>query len=94
MDPNRPPTPAPIDPNVLLLGALAWVCGDDMRGQRLLDLTGLDASELRARATDPAMLAATGEFLASHEPDLIACAEALDCSPTDIVAATAALTTG
>lgn len=94
MDPNRPPPAQPIDPSVLLLGALAWVCGDDERGQRLLDLTGLDAAELRARATDPAILAATGEFLASHEPDLIACAEALDCSPTDIVAATTKLSTG
>ncbi len=94
MDPNRQPAPAPIDPDVLLLGALAWVCSDDLRGQRLLDLTGLDASELRARATDPAILAATGDFLSSHEPDLIACAEALDCAPTDIIAATRALTIG
>lgn len=94
MDPNRPDPRATPDPSVVLLGALAWVCGDDMRGQRLLDLTGLDASELRARATESAILVATGEFLSSHEPDLIACAAALDCSPTDIVAATAALTTG
>jgi Protein of unknown function (DUF3572) len=88
MDPNRPPPVEPIDPAVLLLGALAWVCADDARGQRLLDLTGLDAAELRARATDPAILAATGDFLCSHEPDLIASAEALDCTPADIVAAT------
>ena len=94
MDPNRPHPPQPIDPAVLLLGALAWVCADDARGNRLLDLTGLDAGELRARATDPAILAATGDFLCSHEPDLVACAEALDCSPTDIVSATAKLTRG
>lgn len=94
MDPNRPPASEPIDPAVLLLGALAWVCADDARGNRLLDLTGLDAAELRSRATDPAILAATGEFLCSHEPDLVACAEALDCTPTDLVAATRAFTQG
>lgn len=94
MDPNRPPASEQIDPAVLLLGALAWVCADDVRGNRLLDLTGLDAGELRSRATDPAILAATGDFLCSHEPDLIACAEALDCTPTDIVSATRALTQG
>lgn len=94
MDPNRPPAPRPADPAVLLLGALAWVCADDRRAARLLDLTGLDAGQLRLRATDPAILAATGEFLASHEPDLIGCAEALDCVPGDIVAATRALAEG
>lgn len=94
MDPDRPPTAEPIDPAVLLLGALAWVCADDARGNRLLDLTGLDAGELRSRATDPAILAATGDFLCSHEPDLLACAEALDCTPTDLVTATRAFAQG
>lgn len=94
MDPNRPLPAEPVDPAVLLLGALAWVCADDRRADRLLDLTGLDAGALRASATDPAILGATGEFLASHEPDLIACAEALDCTPADLVAATRAFTRG
>ena len=94
MDPNRPLPAEPVDPAVLLLGALAWVCADDRRADRLLDLTGLDAGALRANATDPAILAATGEFLASHEPDLIACAEALDCTPADLVTATRVFTRG
>lgn len=94
MDPNKIPPLPPADPSVLLLGALAWICADDQRAQRLLDLTGIDAAELRARATDPAILAATGEFLSHHEPDLVACATALDCTPGSIVAATNQLTTG
>lgn len=94
MDPDRPQPAEPVDPAVRLLGVLAWICADDDRGNRLLDLTGLDAATLRSRATDPAILAATGDFLCNHEPDLLACAHALDCTPDDIVAATRALTQG
>jgi hypothetical protein len=87
MDPNAPNKRTKPDPVALLLGALAWICGDDDRAGRLLALTGMDGNDLRARATDPIILAATGEFLADHEPDLIACAEALDCTPAALVAA-------
>jgi hypothetical protein len=75
----------------LALHALVWTLGDPGRASRLLDLTGLDASELRARASDPSLLAATLGFLEAHEPDLIACAEALEVKPTELVAARAAL---
>ena len=57
------------------------------RAERLLALTGLDADDLRARAGDPALLAAVLGFLASHEPDLLACADALDIAPEALVAA-------
>jgi len=77
----------------LALQALVWTLGDSARASRLLDLTGLDPSELRARAGDPVLLAATLGFLESHEPDLIACAEALDVKPSQLVAARAALET-
>lgn len=91
MDPNcRAPAATP-DPQVLLLGALAWTCADDKRASRLMDLTGLSPDELRARAAEPGILAALARFLGEYEPDLIACAEALDCTPGDIVAAGAAL---
>lgn len=85
MDPFRPaPAPRP-DATALLLGAMAWICADDDRANRLLAVTGLDSRELRSRATDPAVLVATGQFLADHEPDLIGCARALDCTPLDII---------
>lgn len=80
------------DASVLLLGALAWVCGDDDRAHRFLALTGIDAADLRARATDPAILGAVGQFLADHEPDLLACAEALDLPPATLAAAAGRLT--
>ncbi|RYD54454.1 MAG: DUF3572 family protein [Sphingomonadales bacterium] len=75
----------------LALQALVWTLGDPARASRLLDLTGLDPSELRMRAGDPSLLAATLGFLESHEPDLVACADALDVKPAALVAARARL---
>lgn len=70
---------------MLALRALAYVAGDIELGPRLLDLTGLDAHGLRARAADPAVLAATLQFLAAHEPSLIACATALGVRPAALI---------
>jgi hypothetical protein len=75
----------------LALQALVWTLGDESRARRLLDLTGLDPTDLRARAGDAVVLAATLSFLESYEPDLVACAEALDISPEQLVAARATL---
>lgn len=71
----------------IALQALVWTLGDPGRASRLLDLTGLDPAGLRARAGEPALLAATLGFLESHEPDLIACADALEVPPARLVAA-------
>lgn len=75
----------------LALQALVWTLGDESRARRLLDLTGLDPSELRQRAGEAVVLAATLSFLESYEPDLVACAEALDIAPEQLVAARATL---
>jgi len=75
------------DAQALALSALAWTLGDAGRADRLLALTGLDAASLRARIGDPAVLAATLGFLESHEPDLIACAEAIGTTAAALVAA-------
>lgn len=72
------------DMEIVALRALAWILSDDVRAERLLALTGLAADELRTRAGDATVLAATMDFLCSHEPDLIACARALAISPTDL----------
>lgn len=69
----------------MALRALAYVAGDADLGPRLLELTGLDASGLRARAADSAVLAATLQFLAAHEPSLVACAAALDVRPSALI---------
>jgi hypothetical protein len=75
------------DPQATALAALAWILSDDQRAERLLALTGLDPATLRARAADPALLAALLGHLEAHEPDLIACADALGRDPAALVAA-------
>ena len=77
--------------DAIALQALVWTLGDPGRASRLLDLTGLDPEGLRARAGEPALLAATLGFLEAHEPDLVACAEALLVTPAELVAARAEL---
>lgn len=73
--------------DALALAALAWTVAEPSRAERLLALTGLDPAGLRARAGEPALLGAVLGFLESHEPDLIACADALGVPPEALVRA-------
>jgi hypothetical protein len=75
------------DDAALALRALAWTLGAPDRAARLLALTGLSPADLRARAGSPEVLVASLCFLENHEPDLIACAEALATTPAALVAA-------
>lgn len=75
------------DAVALALSALAWTLADADRADRLLGVTGLDPRSLRARASEPAVLVAVLEFLEQHEPDLLACADALAVPPARIVTA-------
>jgi hypothetical protein len=71
----------PPDPEALALSALAWTLADEARAQRLLALTGLSGADLRERLDEASVLAAVLGFLEAHEPDLLACAEALGVEP-------------
>lgn len=73
--------------SAIALGALGWIVGDGPRASRLLAVTGLDPATLRAGAGEAAVQAAVLGFLESHEPDLIACADALDLAPDLLVRA-------
>lgn len=75
------------DAEAIALAALGWTLADDARAARLLALTGLGAEDLRTRIADPVLLAALLRFLEAHEPDLVACAEALGTGAGDLVAA-------
>ena len=75
------------DAEALALSALAATLGEPRRAERLLAITGLGAAELRARADDPALLAAVLGFLEGHEPDLLAVAEQLGVKPSALVTA-------
>jgi hypothetical protein len=75
------------DAAILALRALAWCLDDSRRADRLLGLTGLTTNDLRARVQTAPVQAAVLGFVESHEPDLIACAEALEVRPERLVAA-------
>ncbi len=80
--------PAPdTNDETIALQALAWTLGDEARAGRLIDTTGLDPDDLRARAGEPAVLTAVLSFLEAHDPDLIACADAIGATPDRLVAA-------
>ena len=81
------------DAVALGLRALAWALAEPPRAMRLLEVTGLQPQHLRSRANDPAVLAAALGFLEAHEPDLVACAAALDVTPPALVRARATLET-
>lgn len=83
--------PRETNAEALALQALVWTLGDESRARRLLDLTGLAPADLRERAGEAVVLTATLSFLESFEPDLVACAAALDISPETLVAARATL---
>ncbi|WP_315900195.1 DUF3572 family protein [Qipengyuania aquimaris] len=72
---------------MLALEALGWALTEERRAERLLSLTGLTPERLRNGITERAVQAAVLEFLAGHEPDLIAAADALNTRPEVLVAA-------
>ncbi len=69
----------------LALSALGWTLSDGARAERLLALTGLNPDDLRSRLGDAQVLAAILGFLEAHEPDLVACAEAIGVAPARLV---------
>ena len=75
------------DAEALALGALGWTLAEPARADRLLALTGLTPADLRARIGEPPLLAAILRFLEAHEPDLIACADALGVAPARLASA-------
>ena len=72
---------------MLVLGALAWILNDESRSKRLLALTGLTPGALREGLADTEVLCAVIDFLAAHEPDLVAAAAALGVEPATLASA-------
>ncbi|WP_425506843.1 DUF3572 family protein [Sphingomonas sabuli] len=81
----------PTDAVSLGLIALATAVSDERRARRFLNLTGIGTEELRARAADPAILAALIRFLEAFEPDLVEVAGEIGVKPDELVAARRAL---
>jgi hypothetical protein len=79
------------DPMLIALAALRWVVAEPARAERILAVTGLTPADLRERAGDSALLAAILAYLEAYEPDLIACAAAIEMPVQALVAAREAL---
>lgn len=85
---ERPsPANSGLTAETLALAALGWILQDEQRADRLFDLTGLSADQLRKSLGEHSVQAAVLEFLANHEPDMIRCAEALAVMPEELAAA-------
>lgn len=76
---------------IIALKALGYIVSEDALRDRFVALSGLDPDALRAALDQPGTLASILEFLISHEPDLIATADALECGPETLVKAWRAL---
>ena len=83
--------PPPNDSETVALSALAATLTDERRAERFLSITGLSPDGIRAALTDRPTLAACLAFLESHEPDLLAVAEAIGEKPETLIAARAEL---
>lgn len=79
------------DTTTLALHVVGWIVSDERRAERMLSLTGLTPDSLRTSLANPGVLAALLDFVLDHEPDLLACAEALEVKAADIVAARGAI---
>lgn len=71
--------------------ATGFVVSEDSLRDRFLTLSGLSPDEIRSNLTSTDFQASILEFLISHEPDLISCAEALTEKPETLVQAWRAL---
>ncbi|MFM7029176.1 MAG: DUF3572 family protein [Chakrabartia sp.] len=73
------------DVTTVAIAALGWVLADDARAQRFLDLTGFSPDDLRLRLLEPGLHDAVRLFLEGHQPDLLACAEAIGVKPDQLL---------
>ena len=69
------------------LQALGWLAADDELFGTFLGASGAQASDIAAAAQSPEFLGAVLDFLAAHEPDLVAAAEELGVKPAELMAA-------
>ena len=69
----------------IALKALAFLAGDERRFGALCAQTGMDVSDLKARAGDAEFLAGVMDFLLTHEDWLIAFAAGEEIAPESLV---------
>lgn len=68
----------------IAIRALVWIAGNEQMLHRFLDLSGIDASQIRQAAQEPAFLAGVLNFILAHEPTLNEFAEAENLHPSAV----------
>jgi hypothetical protein len=86
--------PEPFDAESLSINALVWIASDPVMMRRFLDLTGIEADQIRTAAQEPAFLAGVLKFILAHEPTLLAFAQSADIHPSSVAKALRALPGG
>jgi len=76
------------------IAALGFVASDPELLPRFLAITGIEANAIRRAAAEPGFLAGVLDFVAAHEPTLMAFAEASGAKPEDIMVARRLLPAG
>jgi Protein of unknown function (DUF3572) len=74
----------PLDAESLSINALLWIAQDPVMMRRFLDLTGIEADQIRIAAQEPAFLAGVLKFILAHEPSLLAFAQSADIHPSAV----------
>jgi hypothetical protein len=87
-------TPEPLDAESLSINALLWIAADPVMMRRFLDLTGIEADQIRAVAQEPSFLAGVLKFILAHEPTLLAFAQSADIHPSAVAKALRSLPGG
>jgi hypothetical protein len=67
--------------------ALDFVANDGELMQRFLDLSGIDASDVRSLAAQPAFFVGLLDFILAHKPTLMAFVGAVGLDPAEVQAA-------
>lgn len=82
------------DAESLAIEALGFISSDPTLLQRFLAITGISASEVRRAAAEPGFLAGVMNFIAAHEPTLIAFASSVAVEPQSVTEALRLLQSG
>jgi len=75
------------DAETIGIEALGFVASEGELMQRFLDLSGIDASDARSLAAQPAFVVGLLDFILAHEPTLMAFAGAAGLDPAEVQAA-------
>jgi hypothetical protein len=78
----------------IAIAALGFIAADSELLPRFLALTGIEPGTIRTAAREPGFLAGVLQFIAAHEPTLIAFAESTGAKPAAVLEAMRALPAG